>query len=96
MGQSIHVHFQVFPWAFRVWMMQDYRCLEITVLKKPRSEEARQLMDKVAKQVQPIMRKRQWTVKRVGKAQHNARQLQLQFWAITANPQRDIAFDACG
>jgi arsenate reductase-like glutaredoxin family protein len=64
--------------------MQDpYRCLEITVLKKPRSEEARQLLNKVAKQVQPIMRKRQWTVKKVGKAQHNTQQLQL-FWATNS------------
>jgi hypothetical protein len=46
--------------------MQDpYRCLEITVLKKSRCEEARQLLDRVAKQVQPIMRKRRWTVKKV-------------------------------
>jgi arsenate reductase-like glutaredoxin family protein len=47
--------------------MQDcYRCLEITVLKKqPRSDEAKQLLERVAKQVQPIMRKRQWTVKKV-------------------------------
>lgn len=43
-----------------------YKCLEITVLKKSRSDEARELLERVAKQVQPIMRKRCWTVKRVG------------------------------
>lgn len=47
--------------------MQDpFRCLEIQVLKKPRSDEARALLERVAKQVQPIMRARQWTVKKVG------------------------------
>jgi hypothetical protein len=46
--------------------MQDpYRCLEINVLKKSRCDEARQLLDRVAKQVQPIMSKRKWTVKKV-------------------------------
>lgn len=35
------------------------------MLKKSRCDEARQLLDKVAKQVQPIMIKRKWTVKKV-------------------------------
>jgi hypothetical protein len=55
--------------------MQDpYRCLEITVLKKPRSDEARALLERVAKQVQPIMRARQWTVKKVGSSRNSRQQ----------------------
>ena len=36
---------------------------EIKPLKKPREDEAREILEKVAKQVQPIMRKRKWKVK---------------------------------
>lgn len=36
---------------------------EIKVLKKERAEEARKMLEAVAKQVQPIMRKRKWKVR---------------------------------
>lgn len=36
---------------------------EIKALKKPGEDEARKMLDRIAKQVQPIMRKRQWRVK---------------------------------
>lgn len=36
---------------------------EIKPLKKIGEEDAREILEKVAKQVQPIMRKRQWKVK---------------------------------
>ncbi|CAL9180421.1 unnamed protein product [Musa hybrid cultivar] len=36
---------------------------EIKALKKPGEEEARRLLDRIAKQVQPIMRRRNWKVK---------------------------------
>jgi hypothetical protein len=36
---------------------------EIKALKKPGEEEARRMLDKIAKQVQPIMRKHNWRVK---------------------------------
>lgn len=36
---------------------------EIKPLKKPREDEARDILEKVARQVQPIMRKRKWKVK---------------------------------
>ncbi|KAJ9568559.1 hypothetical protein OSB04_004525 [Centaurea solstitialis] len=36
---------------------------EVKPLKKPREDEAREILEKVAKQVQPIMRKRKWKVK---------------------------------
>ncbi|WOL08595.1 hypothetical protein Cni_G17348 [Canna indica] len=36
---------------------------EIKTLKKPGEEEARRLLDRIAKQVQPIMRRRKWRVK---------------------------------
>ncbi|KAJ4816510.1 zinc ion binding protein [Rhynchospora pubera] len=38
---------------------------EIKALKKPGEEEARAMLDKIAKQVQPIMRRRKWRVKRL-------------------------------
>jgi len=36
---------------------------EVKPLKKIREDEAREILEKVAKQVQPIMRKRRWKVK---------------------------------
>jgi hypothetical protein len=36
---------------------------DIRVLKKERAEEARKMLEQVAKQVQPIMRKRKWKVR---------------------------------
>lgn len=36
---------------------------EIKALKKPGEDEARKMLDRIARQVQPIMRKRQWRVK---------------------------------
>lgn len=36
---------------------------EIKALKKPGEEEAKKMLDKIAKQVQPIMRKHNWRVK---------------------------------
>ncbi|KVI05808.1 WLM-like protein [Cynara cardunculus var. scolymus] len=36
---------------------------EVKPLKKPREDEAREILEKVARQVQPIMRKRKWKVK---------------------------------
>ncbi|KAG6491776.1 DNA-dependent metalloprotease WSS1-like isoform X1 [Zingiber officinale] len=36
---------------------------EIKILKKPGEDEARRLLDRIAKQVQPIMRRRKWKVK---------------------------------
>jgi hypothetical protein len=36
---------------------------EIRVLKKERAEEARKMLEQVAKQVQPLMRKRKWKVR---------------------------------
>lgn len=36
---------------------------EIKPLKKVREDEAREILERVAKQVQPIMRKRKWKVK---------------------------------
>ncbi|KAJ3695384.1 hypothetical protein LUZ60_000761 [Juncus effusus] len=38
---------------------------ETKALKKPGEEEARAVLDKIAKQVQPIMRRRKWRVKRL-------------------------------
>ncbi|ERN07254.1 hypothetical protein AMTRI_Chr12g240860 [Amborella trichopoda] len=40
-----------------------YKVWEIKVLKKPGEEDARKFLEKVAKQVQPIMRKHKWRVK---------------------------------
>lgn len=43
--------------------MDPYRALEVRVLPKlPRSEDAKKLLDRVCWQVQPIMRKRMWSV----------------------------------
>lgn len=36
---------------------------EVKPLKKVRDDEAREILENVAKQVQPIMRKRKWKVK---------------------------------
>lgn len=36
---------------------------EIKPLKKVREDEAKEILERVAKQVQPIMRKRKWKVK---------------------------------
>lgn len=36
---------------------------EVKPLKKQRENEAKEILEKVAKQVQPIMRKRKWKVK---------------------------------
>ena len=36
---------------------------EIKALKKPGEEDAKKILEKVAKQVQPIMRKHKWRVK---------------------------------
>lgn len=36
---------------------------EIKALEKPGEEEAKEMLEKIAKQVQPIMRKRKWRVK---------------------------------
>ncbi|WIA29116.1 hypothetical protein OEZ86_011627 [Tetradesmus obliquus] len=43
----------------------EYKVLEIKTLGKDRDAEARQMLERVAKQVQPIMRKRQWTVRKL-------------------------------
>jgi hypothetical protein len=43
----------------------DYKVLDIKTLGKDRDVEARQMLERVAKQVQPIMRKRQWTVRKL-------------------------------
>lgn len=37
----------------------------VEVMERPRSDEARQLLLKVAKQVEPIMQKRKWNVSRL-------------------------------
>lgn len=42
--------------------VDEYKVLQITTLGRARDVEARQLLERVAKQVQPIMRNRQWTV----------------------------------
>ncbi|PIA43357.1 hypothetical protein AQUCO_01900024v1 [Aquilegia coerulea] len=39
------------------------KVFEIKPLKKPGEDEARKILDKIAKQVQPIMKKRKWRVK---------------------------------
>lgn len=39
-----------------------YKVLEIKALKRPGHEEALKMLQKIAKQVQPIMRKHKWTV----------------------------------
>lgn len=39
-----------------------YKVLEIKALKRPGHDEALKFLHKIAKQVQPIMRKRKWTV----------------------------------
>jgi DNA-dependent metalloprotease WSS1 len=36
---------------------------EVKALKKPGEEDARAMLEKIAKQVQPIMRRRKWRVK---------------------------------
>lgn len=36
---------------------------EVKPLKKVREDEAKEILEKIAKQVQPIMRKRKWRVK---------------------------------
>jgi hypothetical protein len=36
---------------------------EIKALKKPGEDEARKILERIAKQVQPIMRKHKWRVK---------------------------------
>ena len=36
---------------------------EIKALKKPGEDEARNILERIAKQVQPIMRKHKWRVK---------------------------------
>jgi DNA-dependent metalloprotease WSS1 len=38
---------------------------EVKALKKPGQEYARAMLEKIAKQVQPIMRRRKWRVKRL-------------------------------
>jgi hypothetical protein len=53
---------QCFKCAMPVAQIDEYKVLEIKTLGKARDAEARQLLERVAKQVQPIMRKRQWTV----------------------------------
>lgn len=40
-----------------------HKVWEIKVLKKPGDDRARDFLDRIAKQVQPIMRKRRWRVK---------------------------------
>ena len=42
--------------------MAEYKMHRITTLKLPQQEEAQKLMEKVAWQVEPIMRKHQWSV----------------------------------
>eukprot|EP00258_Populus_trichocarpa_P051612 XP_024467631.1 uncharacterized protein LOC7483646 isoform X1 [Populus trichocarpa] len=48
---------------------------EIKALKKPGEEEARRMLDKIAKQVQPIMRKHNWRVKLLSEFCPNNRSL---------------------
>ncbi|KAJ6417043.1 hypothetical protein OIU84_002856 [Salix udensis] len=48
---------------------------EIKALKKPGEEEAKKMLDKIAKQVQPIMRKRNWRVKLLSEFCPNNRSL---------------------
>ena len=43
-------------------MGDAYKMLRVTTLKLPNQAEAQKLLDKVAWQVQPIMRKHKWTV----------------------------------
>lgn len=43
--------------------MDNYKVWDIKALKRPGQEEAKKILEKVAKQVQPIMRKRKWRVK---------------------------------
>lgn len=40
-----------------------HKVWEVKPLKRIREDEAREILEKVAKQVQPIMRKRRWKVK---------------------------------
>ncbi|XP_078432086.1 zinc ion binding protein isoform X3 [Wolffia australiana] len=40
-----------------------HKVWEIKVLKRPREDEARRMLESVARQVQPIMRRRKWKVK---------------------------------
>ncbi|KAF6266695.1 WLM domain-containing protein [Scenedesmus sp. NREL 46B-D3] len=48
-----------------VTQIDRYQVQEIKTLGKDREAEARQMLERVAKQVQPIMRKRQWTVRKL-------------------------------
>ncbi|XP_034896767.1 DNA-dependent metalloprotease WSS1 isoform X2 [Populus alba] len=48
---------------------------EIKALKKPGEEEAKKMLDKIAKQVQPIMRKHNWRVKLLSEFCPNNRSL---------------------
>ncbi|XP_020277299.1 uncharacterized protein LOC109851528 isoform X1 [Asparagus officinalis] len=44
--------------------LQDlHKVWEIKALKKPGDDESRRILDRIAKQVQPIMRRREWRVK---------------------------------
>lgn len=44
-------------------MADLHKVWEIKALKRPREDEARRILENVAKQVQPIMRRRKWRVK---------------------------------
>ncbi|CAA6666169.1 unnamed protein product [Spirodela intermedia] len=44
-------------------MADLHKVWEIKALKRPRGDEARRILENVAKQVQPIMRRRKWRVK---------------------------------
>ncbi|XXG51683.1 hypothetical protein AAC387_Pa03g0199 [Persea americana] len=49
-----------------------YKVLEIKALKRPGHDEALKFLHKIAKQVQPIMRKRKWTVNLLSEFDHQA------------------------
>lgn len=40
-----------------------HKVWQIKALKKPGEDEAKKILDRIAKQVQPIMRKHKWRVK---------------------------------
>ncbi len=45
--------------------MDEHKCHDINVLKKPNDTEAMRLLVEAARQVQPIMQKRAWTVRKL-------------------------------
>ena len=52
---------KIFP--FHMDLNDLNKVWEVKPLRRTRENEARQILERVAKQVQPIMRKRNWKVK---------------------------------